>query len=147
MINPDTIKRNLLERTGDLAEAVSNLEDADLAKDLSGTLEAQRNEIHELFDGAAMLPIGKIYSEKGNSMFVTDDDSRAVVIKLGHDLWLEIDDTVGDYPRLFIRAVRRTYDEQVARVQKEYAGRRVVRCNLNIVTSETDDGTFVAEAL
>lgn len=147
MINPDTIKHNLLTRTGNLTGIVSNLEDADLANELSGTLEAQRNQINELFDGAAIIPVGKIYNEKGNSMFVADDDSRAVVIKLGHELWLEIDDTVGDYPRLFIRAVRRTYDEQVARVQKEYAGLRVVRCNLNIVTSETDDGTFVAEAL
>ena len=70
-------------------------------------------------------------TEKGNTMLARDDGATVAWLALDNDLWLEIADTPGNSPRLYVGVIEQSAEKIRQHILRHLGGWQVIRWNLD----------------
>jgi hypothetical protein len=87
-----------------------------------------------------VLDASWLESEKGNTMLVNDDHAIAAWIKVGIDTYMEITDTPGNSPRLYVTFIQETPAKLKRAIRKQCEGWWCVRWNIDAKAPIDEEG-------
>lgn len=77
------------------------------------------------------LPADWLQTEKGNTMVVGDDGAIAAWIHIAGNVYMEITDTPGNSPRLYVTFIQETPAKLKKAIREQCKGWWIVRWNLS----------------